>query len=303
MKVNGESIHSGMKRPRLSLLRYPGGKSGLYPTLRALIRKNGVSKGTYIEPYAGGAGAALALLITGEVRRIVINDLDPAIWAFWRSAVKFNDEFAALLSNAEVTVEEWHRQRDIYVAGDTADVLSLGFATFYLNRTNRSGVLNGGPIGGHDQTGNYKIDARFNKDSLLERLRLLALYKRKITVLHRDGASVIREYADRDDCFTYADPPYFLKAGSLYLNSFKPSDHAALAETLNQHADSHWLLTYDDVPQIGALYPDRRRSHVALHYSAHRVVQADEALVFSDRLQVPEQLLAYQPMLAERSVE
>ena len=288
MKVNGEAIHSGMKRPRLSPLRYPGGKSGLYPTLRSFIRTNGLSSGTYVEPYAGGAGAALALLITGEVGRIVINDLDPAMFAFWKSVVKFNSDFVKLVDEVDVSVEEWHRQHEIYCEANKKDALALGFATFFLNRTNRSGVLNGGPIGGLDQTGNFKIDARFNKKGLLERLRLIELYRKKITVLGRDGASVVREYGGNPQTFVYADPPYFFKAGSLYLNSFQEEDHASLAETLNDLASQHWLLTYDDVPQVPKLYPNRRRETIGLYYSAHRVMKADEILVLSDGLRVPD---------------
>lgn len=271
----------------LSPLRYPGGKGSLYPTLRRLIRANYLTGGTYVEPYAGGAGAAIALLVTGEVRRIVINDLDPALYAFWRSTVKSPGELAARTRDAKLTVREWKRQKKIYSNADRTDYLNLGFATFYLNRTNHSGVLNGGPIGGLDQQGTYKIDARFNKTALLERFRLIALHAARITVLHQDGRRVIDTYAARDDTLVYADPPYFEKAGSLYLNSFREQDHARLADCLNKAAQRRWLLTYDNVAQVPSLYPERRRENFSLHYSAHRVVTATETMVFSDALAVP----------------
>jgi DNA adenine methylase len=274
----------GTKRLMLSPLRYPGGKGSLYPHLRGLLRQNDLIGGTYIEPYAGGAGAALALLITGQVSKIVINDLDPALYAFWRSAVRQPDEMAAMTRTAKLNVTEWRRQRSIYLEAKRSDYLALGFATFYLNRTNHSGVLNGGPIGGLDQTGEYKIDARFNRPALLERLRLIGMYGSKITVLKQDGLDVIRRYAGRARTLIYADPPYFEKAGSLYMNSFTPDAHAQLAECLNEHRDSTWLLTYDDVPQVSHLYPERRRETFTLNYSAHRVVKATEVMVFSDDL-------------------
>ena len=181
-------------------------------------------------------------------------------------------------------VREWKKQREIYVAADPADSASLGFATFYLNRTNHSGVLNGGPIGGLDQRGKYKIDARFNRDALVERIRILALYASQISVSSVDGVQVIRRYAKKKKTFIYSDPPYFEKAGSLYLNAFSAADHERLAMTLNGFAGGAWLLTYDNVPRVGDLYPDRRRRTFPLHYSAHRVVKATEIAVLPDSI-------------------
>jgi DNA adenine methylase len=287
----------GVKRLRLSPLRYPGGKGSLYPHLRELLRANDLVGGTYVEPYAGGAGAALSLLMTGQVNRIVINDLDPALYAFWRTAVRQPDELAALTRDAKLDVDEWQRQRSIYREAKRSDYLALGFAAFYLNRTNYSGALDGGPIGGLDQSGTYKIDARFTKATLLERLRLIALYAQKITVFKKDGLDVIRQYAGKERTFIYADPPYFDKAGSLYMNSFTADNHADLAECLNSRAGCTWLLTYDNVPQVAELYAARRRETFKLYYSAHRVTRATEIMVYSDNLKrspqaVPLQLFA-----------
>jgi DNA adenine methylase len=272
------------KRPRISPLRYPGGKSGLYRRLRALIRDAGLAGCTYVEPYAGGAGAGLGLLVTGQVSRVVINDLDPAVHAFWSTVTTEPGYLMDRIRSTPLDVDEWRRQREVYNAADLADVPALGFATFYLNRTNRSGVLNGGPIGGLDQTGNYKIAARFNRDDLIERLRILSLYATSIVASRDDGIDTIREYAPQDDTFIYADPPYFEKAGSLYLNAFSENDHAALAGVLNGFANRRWLLTYDQVPQVDDLYAERRRRSFGLNYSAHRVVKATEVAVLSDAM-------------------
>lgn len=280
---------SGLKRPRLSPLRYPGGKSALYAPLRELIRANGLTGGTYVEPYAGGAGAGIALLLTGQVQSLVINDLDPCVYAFWRGAVDHPGEFASRTAKAKLTVAEWKKQKRIYTQADREDYLNLGFAFFYLNRTNRSGVLNGGPIGGLDQTGPYKIDARYNRAGLLERLRLLALYREHITVLNEDGVRVIGRYARRKKTIIYADPPYFNKAGTLYMNSFAERDHAALAKVLNGTADRRWVLTYDDVPEVEQFYPDRRQQSISLSYSARRVIKAREIIIYSDGLTLPSQ--------------
>ena len=278
------AVREASRRPRISPLRYPGGKAALYSRLRRIIRESGLAGCTYVEPYAGGAGAGLSLLVTGQVQRVVVNDLDPAIHAFWQTIVTEPDFVASKIKTVELSVAEWRRQREIYLAADTSDSAKLGFATFYLNRTNRSGVLNGGPIGGLDQTGNYKIDARFNRDGLSERIRILALYSDKIEATSLDGAKVIETHASKESTFIYADPPYFEKAGSLYLNAFKAADHVNLAHVLNALPDANWVLTYDNVAQVPELYADRRRRTFELNYSAHRVTKATEIAVFSDSL-------------------
>lgn len=265
-----------------SPLRYPGGKGALYSRLRGLIRESDLAGCTYVEPYAGGAGAGMALLVTGQVERVVINDLDPAIYAFWMSLVSDPGGLISKIEKVELSVSEWKRQREKYLTCDRTNVEDLGFATFYLNRTNRSGVLNGGPIGGLDQTGNYKIDARFNRAELAERVRVLGLYADRISVSSTDGRSVIKKHGRADNVFVYADPPYFEKAGSLYLNAFNEQDHEQLAKTLNSCAAGSWLLTYDNVPQVDELYANRRRRTFELHYSAHRVTTATEIAVLSD---------------------
>ena len=282
-----QTLNRTPKRVTVSPLRYPGGKGLLYSRLRQIIRDNGLTSSTYVEPYAGGAGAALGLLVSGQVTDIVINDLDPAVYAFWRAVVNEPDEFSRLVRTVDLTVEEWEKQRHIYDTVPRDDILRLGFATFYLNRTNRSGVLNGGPIGGKDQTGNYKIDARFNRDTLLERIRLIGLHASRIKVTNQDGRDVIKNHAEDVNAFIYADPPYFEKAGSLYMNAFRSKDHEELAECLNGVVNARWVLTYDNVPQVGELYSSRRSRLFSLNYSAHRVMKAQEIMVFSDSLMIP----------------
>lgn len=278
------------KRVTVSPLRYPGGKGLLYSRLRQIIRENNLTSSTYVEPYAGGAGAALGLLVSGQVASIVINDLDPAVYAFWRSVVDDPGEFSRRVRTVDLTVKEWEKQREVYDTASPDDLLPLGFATFYLNRTNRSGVLNGGPIGGKDQSGNYKIDARFNRDTLLERIRLIGLHASRITVTNQDGREIIEQHADNPNAFIYADPPYFEKAGSLYMNAFDANDHADLATCLNRVTAARWVLTYDNVPQVGELYSERRSRLFSLNYSAHRVTKAQEVMVFSDSLTIPDDI-------------
>ena len=266
-------------------LRYPGGKTSLFRFFEEIIEYNHWQDVVYIEPYAGGAGAALSLLITNRVSSIVINDYDSAIYCFWVSILNDTDLFIDMLNHTVTIPEEWRKQKEIYRTADASKPLELGFATFFLNRTNRSGILNAGPIGGHAQNGKWKMDARFNKQALVDKIKLIATYKDRIKVSNIDGLQLIEEYAQYQNSFFYIDPPYFVKGAELYLNAFKSDDHEDLAYVLNKHKDVNWVLTYDSVPEIRQLYKNRNYAPFDLNYSAHHDTKSgSEIMVFSDSL-------------------
>jgi DNA adenine methylase len=270
-----------------SPLRYPGGKTCLYPLFHAIARENKIQNATYVEPFAGGAGAALALLFNCVVERIVINDLDRAIYAFWKSAIFESDRFIESLKRVPVSVEEWKRQRAIY-SNKRSRIYDLGFATFFLNRTNVSGILNGGPIGGMSQRGQWKIDARFYTETLIERLQRLSRHKDQIVITNKDAFSTIEAHLTEKRSFIYLDPPYVDKGASLYLNHFGPADHIRLAKTLNKNSRAKWVLTYDSVSQIEALYPNRKCLRYSLNYHARDFRRGKELLILSDALSISE---------------
>lgn len=263
-------------------LRYPGGKTRLTGFLRRIIEGAGWGKSMYVEPYAGGAGAALSLLHDEVVPRVVINDLDPSIHAFWTAVTAHSSRFLSKFDATEVTLDEWHRQREIYRAGDASDTVELGFATFFLNRTNRSGVMNAGIIGGQAQAGTYKLDARFNRSELRSKLEWIASASNRITVSNRDGLELLAESIASDRVFCYIDPPYFDKGSYLYMNSFAAESHGALASLLRASRSARWVLTYDDVPQIRKLYLGLYQGTFSLPYSAHKAEVAKERMVLSD---------------------
>lgn len=272
------------RRSSPSPLRYPGGKASLADFFETTIAALGLSKPTYIEPYAGGAGAGLELLYRGVVGKVVINDLDRSIYSIWKSMLTQTDDFLRLMDDAPLTVEQWLRQREIYRRRDdlSLSTLELGFATFYLNRTNRSGVLQGGMIGGLKQAGTYKLDARFNKATLRARIERLAEHRSKIRVSHQDGVARLRHWLPKDNVFAYVDPPYYEKGSFLYLNSFNDGQHQALARLLNALAEANWVLTYDLAGPIKAMYGDRTSLDFNLHYSANRREVASEFMVVSN---------------------
>ncbi len=267
-----------------SPLRYPGGKASLAGLFSDLIKDLKLRGARYIEPYAGGAGAGIALLQKGIVDHLVINDIDPAVHAFWVTATAHSEELIDLVRKVPLTIEEWQRQRSIYRSKDKNNAVSLGFAFFYLNRTNRSGILNAGVIGGQAQTGNYRIDARFNRDTLVTRLQNLGSLSNRITVSDRDGRTVIKQYGDDESSFMYIDPPYVQAGSQLYLNAFDGRDHIALAQTVLSISKAAWLVTYDESAFIEKLYKGSFQRNLRMNYSARYPGKAGELLVACPRV-------------------
>lgn len=275
---------------RYSPLRYPGGKGKIARFMRDIIRLNGLSDGRYVEPYAGGAAVAWELLITGVVRRVTINDINRPVWAFWDDVLHRTDALCALIQDRPVTVDEWDRWKDVYRNQDDADVLELGFAFFFLNRTNRSGILNGGIIGGRQQTGAWKIDARFNKEELIRRIRKIAALRSRIELTCMDAVELLKEKSEawRGNTLIYIDPPYYKKGPYLYHNAYSGDDHAQIASAVTSLNAHNWIVSYDDVYPIHELYQDCPWLQYTLNYSARKAERGREAMFFSQGMQVPD---------------
>ncbi|MBO4924573.1 MAG: DNA adenine methylase [Bacteroidales bacterium] len=276
-----------------SPLRYPGGKASLAGFLRGLIATN-VEAGTctYFELYAGGAGAALDLLMGGDVRRIVLNDADTHIFHFWDSILHHTDDFLRLLADTPVNMDEWHRQRAIYEGNEDGNnfhsPLEVGFATFFLNRTNRSGIIKkAGPIGGADQSGKYKMDCRFNKADLARRIERIASKADYIEMHNEDTLAFIAYNQQRlsdAHSFMYLDPPYYMNGSSLYLNAYGHQDHANLRDLMAGIRNLKWMISYDDVPEIHDLYDGFRTDQHELSYFLQEKRKTKEFFIFSDAL-------------------
>jgi DNA adenine methylase len=274
----------------LSPLRYPGGKQILSRVLAHLIRLNGREEGVYAEPYAGGAGAALNLLFGEHVERIMINDLDPCIYAFWDAVLNRTDEFLELLHETPATMREWCRQRDVYRRRHRRRRLPLGFATFFLNRCNRSGIIvNGGPIGGRKQRGKWKIDARYNRQELARRIERIALYRDRISLFNLDAVDFLRKHVlpIANKAFAYLDPPYFTKGSDLYLRFHRLAEHARLATFIRRQVRLRWVMSYDNVPEIRDLYAGFRQVPFDLSYSARTRRIGSELLIARKDLVFP----------------
>lgn len=252
-----------------SPLRYPGGKSRLAPFIALLIEKSNVKNPIYVEPFAGGAGVALNLLLDSKVKEIVINDYDKAIYSVWRAILNETDSFVQLIETTPLTVEEWRKQKKVYTDNCNKYSLELGFAAFYLNRTNRSGILsNAGPIGGYEQDGNYLIDARFNREELKKRVLAIARKKSSIHLYNKDIRKFIMNFFPiyQERAFVYFDPPYFNKGEALYKNFFSADDHQEIHDLI-RNIDCPWIVTYDDVQEIRDMYAECSCRRYDLVYS------------------------------------
>ena len=271
-----------------SPLRYPGGKGKLEPLMELIIKQTGHSGGIYIEPFAGGAGIALELLEKEIVKEIVINDLDKGIYSFWRAILTETDRFINDIQSVELTINEWNKQRAIVEKCDKYSY-ELGFATFYLNRTNRSGIIKGGVIGGFAQNSNWKIDARFNRAVLIERIAKIASRKKYIHLYNKDVNSFILNYLPKyqKNAFIYFDPPYFGKGRQLYLNFFSYDDHVRIEKIINSQVNCDWVITYDDVQEIAEIYQNHILKRFDLNYSAAVKRRASEIIIFKNSRMIP----------------
>jgi DNA adenine methylase len=270
-------------------LRYPGGKQKLTPFILELLVANRAVGGHYVEPYAGGAGVALELLLKNHVSHIHLNDSSYPIYAFWKSVISHPEQLCRQISRASLTITEWKKRREIVRNPKAHDELDVGFSAFYLNRCNRSGVLSGGVIGGIAQTGTWKMDARFSRNELIRRIEAIALKRRAISIRNWDAERFILEYIPRlpAKTFVYCDPPYFEKSGGLYLDRYKPDDHERIARVIQKHLKRKWVVSYDDAPQILKFYGGRRAFVYRLQYSGARAYEGKEVFIFSDGLTVP----------------
>lgn len=275
-----------------SPLRYPGGKTKFYGYVRDILECNGLLGETYIEPFAGGAGLALKLLLNDDVKRIVINDFDPAIYCFWHSVLQEPKAFCDLIMNVPLTKEEWKIQRQIYLEQDSSEPLRLGFATFFLNRTNVSGIVNGGMIGGQNQSGPYKLDARFNRTTLSQKVVQIADRKNQIVVLNYDAKKLLQpqELKHFYKAFINLDPPYVKKGHQLYKNAFSEDDHRELSQLISA-CKRKWIVTYDICPLVANLYSEYRSGYLDVTYSVHSSQRAKEYIFFSDNLVLPETII------------
>jgi len=275
-------------------LRYPGGKARFAPYIAKIMRANGLDGGHYLEAYAGGAGAALELLYDGTVTDIHINDADPAVRDFWLTATQHTDALIHMVETEPVTMDAWHHWRAVLIGQTEAELVHRGFATLFLNRTNRSGILKAGVIGGKAQAGEYKLDARFMRNVLVSRLERLGQQAKRIHVYGEDALTLLKRCKEflPSRSLIYLDPPYYIKGQGLYRNYYEHKDHLAIAKLLQSSKFSRrWVVSYDDAPAIRAMYANVHCMGYGLHYTARRQYMGAEVMFFGPTLHdIPDEL-------------
>lgn len=271
-------------------LRYPGGKAKLSYYIKSVIEQNNLLDGHYIEPFAGGAGVALELLFQEYVQQIHINDLDVAVYSFWDAVVNHPDSICKLIHDTPVTMVEWEKQKNVLSTQSDTPSLELAFATFFLNRTNRSGILKAGVIGGKQQSGKWKLDVRFNKKDLIDRIQKIASYQSRINIYNLDTAKLLKTLPNKlpDNSLIYLDPPYYIKGQGLYRNFYEHKDHVEIRALLDKIKHIPWLVSYDNAQEIGAIYEGYRQQVFDLQYTAQTKRVASEVMIYSDELNIPD---------------
>ena len=267
-----------------SPLRYPGGKTQLSSLVIELMRANDLFYGTYVEPFAGGAGIAWALLLDNYASEVVINDIDPSVYAFWAAVLRHTDEFCERISKTRVTINEWHRQKNVQNES-RPKLVDLAYSTFFLNRTNRSGILKAGVIGGLKQEGDYPLDCRFNKVDLIQKIQRIALHKKNIQLYRKDAHEFLKDLPKLvgSPALINIDPPYYRKGPELYCSFYEHEDHVVLSKAVKK-LKMPWMLTYDDTPEIRAMYAGLPMYNKELNYSAQTKRVGVELLVLDPRL-------------------
>ena len=238
----------------------------------------------YMEPFAGGAAVALRLLYEGRVSSVTIGDSDPAVAAFWRCAIHYSDELIERVNECQVNIDVWHTQYQTLTNPNRADDLDLGFATFFLNRTNRSGILRARPIGGLRQDGQWHLDCRFNKDDLVQRLRRIAAHAAQIDIFEGEAIDLLSrvDEAPRRSTFVYVDPPYLTRSSGLYLDEMSFDEHKQIAQLLRGEFP-YWMASYDIDDRVKSeLYPESPILTFALRHCASSNHFGTEQIAFSD---------------------
>lgn len=271
-------------------LRYPGGKGKLANFVKQLMERNELLDGEYVEPYAGGAAIALELLLQEYVSHIHVNDISRPIYAFWKCVVDDTERLARLVRDTPLTVRAWDRQKRILANPIGREQLELGFAAFFLNRTNRSGILNAGIIGGRDQSGPWKIDARFNARELIYRIESIAKLRSRISVSREDAKTFLLKRLSilPRKTLIYLDPPYYIKGKELYYHYYEHKDHEEVARIVRKKINKQrWIVSYDNVEAVREMYSGCRSISYGIGYSARRAKNGAEVMFFCDGLDVP----------------
>lgn len=277
----------------VSPLRYPGGKALLAGYIADVLEAHLLVGCTFYEPYLGGASVSLELLGKGSISNAVWVERDPLVYAFWRSVLTDPDGLCAAIDDLDVSIETWEgfqHYREVRTPRTRKySVLELGVAGLFFNRTNFSGIIGAGPIGGRSQSSKYGIDCRFNKERIKEQIRSVSTYSDLITIHYDDAVDFMRKNSEALStgfCFTYIDPPYYSQGRKLYRYFYEEQHHIDLADFIGKQGYP-WLISYDDHARIKELYAENRIQPIYLDYNVKSSKRATELLISNIEIPPP----------------
>lgn len=276
----------------LSPLRYPGGKTQLYKFVNHTIEINDIHDVIYCEPFSGGAGIAISLLLNKNVISIILNDFDISIYSVWYAILNETDKLINKILETPITIDEWQIQKEKYTHYNniaSAYCFELAFSTLFLNRTNRAGIITGGPIGGFCQQSKYDVSCRFNKKKIINKIQNIAQHKNQIQLFNLDASELIKNhlrFMDSSSLFIYFDPPYYKQGKNLYKNFFNQQDHIDLSKKIRYMDNFKWIATYDNSDEIKNIYNDRMIYEYKLQYSANKTRKETELLFCSNSTKI-----------------
>ncbi len=275
-------------------LRYPGAKRFLVDYIDALLSSNNLIGCTFFEPYAGSAAVGLELLRKNRIRNLVLCEKDVLLYAFWESVFRHTEALCNLIETTPITIKTWLALAKFRETNEVNEdnLVHLGFAGLFFNRTNFSGILKANPIGGINQTSQYSIDCRFNKVKIIEVIRELAAHSDCVEVYNNDAIAFLKTQTTRfigNTCFVYLDPPYFEQGKKIYRHYYTNFDHTALAKYIHKARYFDWLISYDDAPFICGLYSDSGAKYqpIFLDYSCAPKVRSHGQELLISNLPLP----------------
>jgi len=240
-------------------LRYPGAKRQLVPYIEDLLKCNNLVGCSFYEPYAGSAAVGLDLLQRGIISKLVIVEKDVLIYSLWKCVFNCFDDLCKRIEDTPISMDTWISLTPLRAVNSPydADLLDLGFAGLFFNRTNFSGIITANPIGGMQQSSAYSIDCRFNKVVLIDLIQKLSRFRSQVEVHWDDALNHMKseiKNLTKETSFVYFDPPYYEKGKQMYRHYYTNTDHKALAAFVKEKKQFDWLISYDDAPYICGLY-------------------------------------------------
>ncbi len=277
----------------VSPLRYPGGKALLANYISDVLESHLLTGCSFYETYLGGAAVSLDLLGKGSIANAVWVERDPLVYAFWHSVLNDPEGLSAAINDLDITIDTWEafqHYRDVLSPNDVSfSLLELGVAGLFFNRTNFSGILGAGPIGGRNQSSKYGIDCRFNKNRIIEQIWSVSEYSDLIELHYGDAIEFMLRNAETISTgfnFVYIDPPYYTQGKKLYRYFYEDKDHLALANFIGEQGYP-WLISYDDHPRIRELYGQNEIQPIYLDYKVKSSRRAKELLISNIEIPPP----------------